>query len=1080
MAEFKERDASYSRKLGVLSIAVAVVACIVYGLTLARCLFPGESAHLAVQWAGLDTLSFPDRPLWGALVKWIASLGEIASLPLRLNIFALVCGVLGAVFTARLVAFFVRETVRGDDSEDFANGASLVAAGVSAFVFVTSTAIWQASTHLDYHLFDVVWALAMMALSMPIARWRKLAMPLTALQAVMLGVGLCESPVFFAVLPLVLFSSIVLAHKSGRAVFGGFSVLAIVSPIAWVFSLSRAASFFMELPEAANDGFSGKFAVAVKLLGNAGSEMNMWFTRSGWLALIILCVLPFISCLFASVRGLSAERRWSQYLFHLAMTIATILVVATPLAPVSLMQPYGILPVATTTLSALTAGYLMAYWYVFFMAKPRANESVGNLTLEEKFGHMAAPVAGGLLVAVLALSALVNSFSCSSTRGAFADEYASRILDSMGSRTWLVTIGTMHELDDHLRLQAAIKGKPFHLICLYRDRDAAYKREIAALVKKEGLSVEGRDLAISADIGVKPFVDDWFGGDPEITSKALILGNPDLWYFAGYIPVPEGLAFTGVKSLDEFKPEGRKDEYAAMWESLKPVIGGEESGSQEIDSTRDPVERLRMKLRRNVGLVATDMGYMLNTVEWDDDAFCLYDLVMRSIDPDNISAVFNLALMEGAGNALAIRAKPDISKRMKAIQAAFNANKNRYQFYSLSRYYGYIRDVRVFERMRMMWARSGMLGTDANTEGVKKELERLVAEEGVADRDTLVKLARISMKDGEIDKARELMARAVNDDKPSDGLDMDMALLHLMDNDLEAARISMQKMTDLNPSNLQAWSLLAGVMLQQFDAEKDAKKRAALMSELESVILPRMESVAANARDYYVQFTRALVLLRKGPEFVKTARDALVAASSANPSVSAIGEMILDIDIRLNDTESAERHARSVLYYNREDRLGNYVMGSLKLKDGNYTEAEVYLRKSCQQTRPLAAAQNDLAEVLRRLQRSDEAEAFARLAVENDPSLYVAWETLGSALLDQGKDLDEAQSCVEKAISLAKKAKTDDIRMQITLARVQVARKDWAQARITLRLLEKRQKDLDPYDRDQVDLLRKEIKGGSK
>ena len=119
-----------------------------------------------------------------------------------------------------------------------------------------------------------------------------------------------------------------------------------------------------------------------------------------------------------------------------------------------------------------------------------------------------------------------------------------------------------------------------------------------------------------------------------------------------------------------------------------------------------------------------------------------------------------------------------------------------------------------------------------------------------------------------------------------------------------------------------------------------------------------------------------------------------------------------------------------------------------------------------------AAAQNDLAEVLRRQQRYDEAEKFAREAVKNQPKLYVAWETLGSALLDQKKDLDEAEKCVEKAISLSKtESKIEDIRMQITLARVQIARGALDKARVTLRTLRKRSSELSNYDRDQLETL---------
>ena len=147
-------------------------------------------------------------------------------------------------------------------------------------------------------------------------------------------------------------------------------------------------------------------------------------------------------------------------------------------------------------------------------------------------------------------------------------------------------------------------------------------------------------------------------------------------------------------------------------------------------------------------------------------------------------------------------------------------------------------------------------------------------------------------------------------------------------------------------------------------------------------------------------------------------------------------------------------------------------MGSLRLKEGDYSTAETFLRLSVEADRPIAAAQNDLAEVLRRQQRYEEAEKFARAAVKNQEKLYVAWETLGAALLDQGKDLDEAEKCVEKAIKLSKtESKIEDIRMQITLARVQIARGALDKARATLRTLRKRSSELSNYDRDQLETL---------
>jgi tetratricopeptide (TPR) repeat protein len=294
--------------------------------------------------------------------------------------------------------------------------------------------------------------------------------------------------------------------------------------------------------------------------------------------------------------------------------------------------------------------------------------------------------------------------------------------------------------------------------------------------------------------------------------------------------------------------------------------------------------------------------------------------------------------------------------------------------------------------------------------------------------------------------------------------------------------MALQKVTDLQPKSLQAWSLLAGVLLQEIDQAKDDAAKKSAFHELESVILPKMETIADSPRNYYLQMTRALVWMRKGKAHQKQARDALVVASRSRPDIISVGDMILNLDIALDDGESAETHARQLLRQDRSNKLANYVMGSLRLKDGDYASAETFLMTSVSQNKPLGAAQNDLAEVLRRLQRYEDAEKYARGAVRTSPALYVAWEPLGSVLLDTGKNLDEAEECVKKAIELSKdigkdknkgKGEIGDIRMQITLARVQIAKGDLAHARGTLRALRSHRSELSNYDRNRLeDLLR--------
>ena len=74
------------------------------------------------------------------------------------------------------------------------------------------------------------------------------------------------------------------------------------------------------------------------------------------------------------------------------------------------------------------------------------------------------------------------------------------------------------------------------------------------------------------------------------------------------------------------------------------------------------------------------------------------------------------------------------------------------------------------------------------------------------------------------------------------------------------------------------------------------------------------------------------------------------------------------------------------------------------------------------------------------------------------------------------EDLDDAESYVKKAIDLCKKtAAGSDVRMQITLARVQIAKGDLGRARATLRQVRSRQDGLSKFDLGEVEKLQKAL-----
>jgi len=117
---------------------------------------------------------------------------------------------------------------------------------------------------------------------------------------------------------------------------------------------------------------------------------------------------------------------------------------------------------------------------------------------------------------------------------------------------------------------------------------------------------------------------------------------------------------------------------------------------------------------------------------------------------------------------------------------------------------------------------------------------------------------------------------------------------------------------------------------------------------------------------------------------------------------------------------------------------------------------------------------NDLAEVLRRIRKLDEAEKCAREAIKLSPELYVAWETLGCVLLESNKDLVEAERAVRKATELYK----DDLRVNITLARIQLKKGDVELARGTVKMLKSRQSELSKFDQEELAKLAEQAASG--
>ncbi len=298
--------------------------------------------------------------------------------------------------------------------------------------------------------------------------------------------------------------------------------------------------------------------------------------------------------------------------------------------------------------------------------------------------------------------------------------------------------------------------------------------------------------------------------------------------------------------------------------------------------------------------------------------------------------------------------------------------------------------------------------------------------------------------------------------------------------DLTGASLAYQQVLDeIDPESIPAL-----LNLCRLAAEKEPKA-AARRTELERMVAllvqnePRRRVVDRLLRPPEPQgvdprLTNVVEAVQTGE--LAAARNLLLEMTAVPTEDPLVWTMALGMDIAFGDAATAEVHAKRALKADRELPLANYVLGSLALSRGEYGDAEVYLRKAADAARPVALAMNDLAEVLRRQHRLDEALVYARRATEADPSLYVAWETMGTVLVEQRGDLAQAKAAVEKAVELsAKDGRAADIRMLVSLARVQIAIGDTRPARTTLRKIRNRLGELSDFERGEYEELMKRV-----
>ena len=1051
---YTEADyAAVRRRLArIVGLGVAAFAALVYFLTLSPGVFPGESAELMAIHSGLEPMVAPSHTIWSAIVRRIAALGP-SGMVVRLNFFSLVVGVAAVwllfdILQRTIGSLIERETA----SPKTTAVAAVVGAAGGALALAFSVPFWMASTRLQYQGFNLLLLLGLFRLLVWFLDSDNNGVLI--LLAFLSGVVAVEALGTVCFLP---FFAVVVMRRWVRR--GGVSA-AIPPTAALVFAVGLTSALVIALSftkshDISLRGYKDVWAVAQHIFLDQALSLKTLFVRRGWLNIAILVGIPWLAAAAIAREGLNETREWGIMIMHAAMSVAVAIVLgnAPVLSPWGLFRDTGVLPVPLLAMSAMTMGYLLAYWYLIIVNSTQVNID-GERTFAQRSSVWFGYFFGVMTLVVSVVTAGINVMEANGRNGRFVDECAREIISSLEGRKWIVSDGLF---DSHILIEAHRTGKAIRLIELQNNDSKVYLRYLRNVINEDpDFRMKGVDigkLENGAALGVIPFLQDWFECDPTAVDRLLVMSAPDLLVSAGKVVVPHFFCFKAGANLDSLKGAPFLEAHREFWARMQKPLA-------KSRGVRDAAAAYRTRVRRQVGFVANNAGVLLEDLGMDEEAFQTYSFV-RQFDPENVSAILNLVELlhrraeDGFHADARAEAEGNVERLVKELAG------RRLPIWSLSRVFGYVRSPVLFTQLGWAWAASGqpgiamsglqraeqvsatpaakirvrqaeaqLLWQQNDIDGSEAIYEDILKEDPTNSR-AMISVARVQVRRGSLDKAREWLAKARDNGADKTALAFEGATLDLAAGRPADARVKLSEVTDVQPNNIAAWGMLGIAAIQMGDYD-----------DVETRIIPRMVTIAGTTDDYLVLVLKGQLLYQR--KDLAGARDSFERASMLRSGITALMEWILRLDFALDDKEAAEEHARQLMRTSRTNSFANYIMGSIMLYRGRNDEAEDFLRRSVN-AGATPEALNDLAELLRIVGNLGEAKRRIDEAIAMAPDFYVLWDTLGGILAAKG-DVDGAEEAYKKALSLF----NEDYRVAMNYAKVLIRKNELQQARTLL------------------------------
>ena len=1040
-----------------------------YLSTVSHSVYPGYPATLAAQAAGVIPPSLAAHPLFSWVARGVVSLPGV-TLPLCLHVFSALCGTLCAMalyqLVSRTILFSACEDEGGGGQTDLAQGEDgddsvpvpamppevaahnrrlwriAVAGGVvAALIFAFTAPVWSASTQLDNGVFTLLLTLGSLGF-IPPGGARAYSLRLT-LSVFLFVLGSFESAVLLLLLPwylFLLFRAVMAAPSRGSAGCG--IVLAGIAAAA-----CAVYAFWQNTPDPAAYAtlLAAGQAFARPLAAHHYYETLAFFPRQGWLLVALQFGFPSVMLLLGQ-QTLFKEKGVSTLIALPLLAFFTVPgLLNLSVSPFAVLPPPVCLPVFGY--AVLAAAIAMVFSACLKMAGQKTNQETDDDAVDEiEFNRQFVPqriVRGFSEVLLVGLCVLMVAVPWRSSRcvgrhqAAFADRIARKMLDEMKERSYLITNGL---LDNHLLIQAALMKKPLTVIPL-RARELPEeiqntRRFIDTSPIFEGYNRQRFQNALT--LGTVPFVREWFSADTNMGHRAMIFATPEIWNACGYRPVPEGLAFGGIREDEALDLDRLEERNRVFSEELAPLLARQ-------DKERGKIAFLREMLRMKAGFAANELGVLLEEKDRVQEAYAAYARAGK-IDPANVSASVNGYLL-ATTRGLFPETHDGLKNKVTAALAKYGNRE--YALTAISQKYGSIRHPAFYQQQTVAWSARG--GQAVASDKIRKALS-LSKQTGVS---ALVENASVYLRMGDVAKAEAGYLAALKEDAANAdalsglctllvgqkrvpeaekwlktaqaaGINKEkifypLIMVAILKGEKELAAGLLAEATKKDSADLRYWTLQADLLLSQGDTQL-----------VEQTVLPQMQKVLKNKDHFLVHAIRGSLLRKKGTRYYKEARLSYLEALALNAALPDIWRALLELDMTIKNPAFTETDVRNQLRIDPENALANYLMGSMLLARGKLKESEDFLRRSIEK-KPTCVACNDLAENFRLQKRLPEAEVFARRALELEPGLVQAQDTLACVLLALGR-FEEAAQIAGQAVD----AQPDFPMYRVTLLRAQV------------------------------------------